>query len=646
MPIFVAPTVLSPTTAYAACTPAVASNSAVIVCEGTTQSAGTNVLGTGAETDVTLTIRSGATILGTGGDLGVELGGDAQITNHGTIQSGARAIDIDGELINLNNHGLIDGLDRAIVVNGNLSNLINHGTIQGSGTDGIAIDTFVAGNITNLVNYGSIVGGDGALFGQNIDNLVNYGSIVGDDEAAVRAADGLSNIINSGTIESDLGGGGLALHEIGAFDTQLTLNAGSILIGRADLGGGTNTLNVGEGLSLNSTFESEGGATFISLGALRGHLAATSPVAGGGTNNDAQAVAVDLSAFAGFDDTLSALTSGIGASIQSRQSTLRSDPTLTFASRFAAAEETSLAAFSDLDLNDTPDLDPNRIWIEGFGAYRQDDGDRIGSDFEHLTGGLVAGVDVPLDSLTSIGVMAGFAASISENEISTQQTDTMSYYACVYASTKAMGLAWDGSLTVGYTDYEQERITANNLVATGLETANADFGGWFINPQVTATRQANNPLAGIGIGLLQGSHALEQSLTLSYAGLFLDSYTETGTTNPLTLDDRSVHVASARAALALPFEASHASGVVTTLRLIGGVEARTQFGDDGVSGTLLGQSVSTTLDDDDATLGAFFGLSGEYQTTTGLTAYADAEALLETDMAYQLSATTGLRVAF
>lgn len=107
-----------------------------------------------------------------------------------------------------------------------------------------------------------------------------------------------------------------------------------------------------------------------------------------------------------------------------------------------------------------------------------------------------------------------------------------------------------------------------------------------------------------------------------------------------------MHVASARAALALPFEAVHADGALTTIRLIGGIEARTQFGDDSVSGTLLGQTVSTTLSDDDATFGGFLGVSGEYQTTSGLTAYANAEGLIETEAAWQISATAGLRIAF
>ena len=606
------------------------------------------------------------------------------ILNNGEIRNVNREADgvnADGTLNLLINRGTINAAARGVAAN-RISMLFNTGHIIGgtdSGLDfGVAADTA----IDELINSGRIEGGDYAIFSINIGSVTNAGTLVGGDDG-IRgsrivsiynsgeisgvnngveinntigsvdntgliqggfsgvAAGTITRLTNSGTIS----GGTFAIREGGAGgNTTLTLNGGSVLIGDVDLGSGINTLNVGEGLSLNSTFDADSN---ILLGTTSGQLVAIDT--SGGVNNQV-VVAVDPSAFASFDDALSALTSGIGGVVQGRQSALRSDPALgfasSFASRFADAEEESLVAFSNLDLEDKPYLNPSRFWIEGFGAYREDDSDRVGSTFESLTGGLVAGVDVPLDAITSVGVMAGFAASTSENEIDTQETDTMSYYAGVYASTQALGLAWDAALTVGYTDYDQDRITANNLVAGGLEIASADFGGWFINPQVTATREAANPLNGIGIGSLRGNYTFEQSLTLSYAGLFLDGYTETGTTNSLTLDDRAVHIASARAALALPFEALHANGALTTIRLIGGVEARTQFGDDGVSGTLLGQTVTTTLDDDDAVFGGFLGLSGEYQATNGLTAFANAEALLETDAAYQISANAGLRIAF
>jgi hypothetical protein len=581
------------------------------------------------------------------------------LINRGTINAAARGVHADRISMLVNSGDIIggtdSGLDFGVSADIAIEKLINSGRIEG----GVyAIFSFSIGSVTNA---GILVGAADGIRGSRIDSIYNSGEISGAD-SGVEISNTIGSIDNTGLIQGGvsgvaaatitrltnsgtISGGTFAIREGGAGgNTTLTLNGGSVLIGDVDLGSGINTLNIGEGLSLNSTFEADSN---ILLGTTSGQLVAIDT--SGGVNNQV-VVAVDPSAFASFNDALAALTSGIGGVVQGRQSALRSDPALgfasSFASRFAGAEEESLVAFSNLDLEDKPYLNPNRFWIEGFGAYREDDSDRVGSTFESLTGGLVAGVDVPLDAITSVGVMAGFAASRSENETDTQETDTTSYYAGVYASTEAWGLAWDGALTLGYTDYDQERITANNLVAGGLETANANFGGWFINPQVTMTREAGNPLAGAGFGSLVSTQTLEQSLTLSYAGLFLDGYTETGTTNPLTLDERSIHIASARAALSLPFEAAHADGAVTTLRLIGGVEARTRFGDDDVSGTLLGQSVSTTLDDDNFGAGAFVGLAGEYQTTTGLTAYANAEALLETDAAWQVSATAGLRIAF
>ncbi|WP_375568335.1 autotransporter domain-containing protein [Ahrensia marina] len=604
-------------TAYAQCLPTNIVSGNTVICSGSE----TGGVGNGFQSNIRLIVLEGANVTRTGAN------------------STAIILNSNGSVVNL---GTIGGNDDGIEAAVNLT-LTNIGTISG---DNQGVD---AGSISSLTNSGTISGGIDGVDGGTISSLTNSGTISGGDVGVT--AFRILSLTNSGTIS----GGDFAIEVTninpGSNDTTLTLNAGSILIGHVDLGRGTNTLNIGEGLSLNSMFEApDGNSTVPILGTTSGHLVAVLDQTTG-ARTERQVVAIDPSAFASFDDALAALVSGIGQTVQGRQAALRSDPALgfasSFASRYAAAQEESLVAFSDLDLDNTPHLNPNRFWIEGFGAYREDDSNRVGRTFESLTGGLVAGVDVPLDAITSVGVMAGFAASRSENETDTQETDTMSYYAGVYVSTEAWGLAWDASLTLGYTDYDQERITANNLVATGLETASADFGGWFINPQVTVTNSTSTGLSPTATGLMGFAlPTIEQSLTLAYAGLFLDGTTETGTTNPLTLDDRDVHIASARAALALPFEALHANGALTTISLIGGIEARTQFGDDAISGTLLGQTVSTTLDDDDTALGGFLGLAGEHQTSSGLTAYANAEAMLETNSAYQISATAGLRIAF
>lgn len=671
--------------------------------------------GTGAEDNVTLTVQQDATVtgdhnglwLGDGASItnlgaitgttsyALRTGTGASITNLGAIEGlGGGGVEAE-DITSLTNSGTIKG-DYSGVYGGfitmltntrsgtiegdsygiyseydDFGSLINYGNVMGSrfsgiyheGGDFISLLNFgsmeggdrgmeIYGDIVSLVNYGTIEGGD---FGMEIDgdivSLINYGTIRSSDAGSNNhgiSADEISNLVNAGTIQ----GSDHAIRETNIGDTQLTLKAGSILIGAVDLGGGANTLNIGEGLSLNSVFDSDGGASLLAIGATSGAFVATQTQVDDGTlgAGETRVVTVDKSAFSGTGDAMAALTSGIGGAVQSRQAAVRSDPALSFssnfASRYAAAEESSPAAFADFNLDAAPQMNPNRVWIEGFGAYRQDRGDRGGTDFDSLIGGLVAGFDVPLDGISSVGVLAGFAASTTQNETNTQDTNAISYYGGVYASTQAHGVAWDASLTLGYTDYDADRTTANNALPGGLETANADFGGWFINPQLTMTRQAANPLAGSALGALMATNTLEQMLTLSYTGLFLDGYTETGTTSPLTLNDRDVHLASARAALALPFEAIHEDGAQTTVRLVGGVEARTQFGDDTVSGTLLGQAVSTTVADDDFTAGAFVGLSSEYATANGMTAYANAEGLIETDAAWQVSATAGLRIAF
>lgn len=176
---------------------------------------------------------------------------------------------------------------------------------------------------------------------------------------------------------------------------------------------------------------------------------------------------------------------------------MRSTPALefstSFANRYAAAEKTSHAAFSDLDLTYAPHLNPNRFWIEGFGAYGQGQSKHVGRAIDVLSSDLVAGVDVPLDALTSQGVIAGFGVSTLENKINTQVSDATRFYAGFYNSTQAMGVAWDVSLTLGYTDYNTQRVIAGNLVASGLKTSKVDYGGFFIAPQIAMTRDAENP---------------------------------------------------------------------------------------------------------------------------------------------------------
>lgn len=176
---------------------------------------------------------------------------------------------------------------------------------------------------------------------------------------------------------------------------------------------------------------------------------------------------------------------------------------------------------------------------------------------------------------------------------------------------------------------------ANNLVAGGVEWANGDYDGWFVSPEVTFTR----PFWPMG-------RRLEKSLTLRYAGLFLDGFTETGTAAPLTVDDRDIHVGQARAQLALPLTYEDGMGSFSRLLLRGGIEGRVQFGDEDVSGTLLAQNITFDPGGDDSVFGGFVGLTAEHVTANGAVFHATGEGLIEDDGSTRVSGKVGVKFRF
>jgi len=86
--------------------------------------------------------------------------------------------------------------------------------------------------------------------------------------------------------------------------------------------------------------------------------------------------------------------------------------------------------------------------------------------------------------------------------------------------------------------------------------------GWSELRQRTKRRQqSRRRRSGNGRGRLlrlvhlaadQARSTIEASASLRYAGLFLDGFTETGSPANLTVDDREVHLAVARAVLSAP----------------------------------------------------------------------------------------------
>ena len=198
------------------------------------------------------------------------------------------------------------------------------------------------------------------------------------------------------------------------------------------------------------------------------------------------------------------------------------------------------------------------------------------------------------------------------------------------------GTAIDVAVSGGYAAYERRRRVINNQAAGGLESAKATYGGIFVSPEVSVT----HPL------WFEGQR-IEPSVMLRYAGLFLDGFTESGTTAPMKLAGREVHLGVGRAQLAVPLDYRWESGGLTRLTVKGGVEGRHQFGGGAVSATLLGQSLTVDAGTDDGSVFGFYaGLAGEYTTPGGIIAFGSLEGLMENDGSHQVSALGGVKVRF
>jgi uncharacterized protein with beta-barrel porin domain len=348
--------------------------------------------------------------------------------------------------------------------------------------------------------------------------------------------------------------------------------------------------------------------------------------------NGLQVAVVDPTNLAAQDELLVDLTGGIFSTVQNRLGSLRNGGVAGVTSNprpmSVGASGTSKYSAQTQDTS-------RQGWAQAFGSYRlqREDGPSVDADIR--LGGLVSGFDGVTGNGTRIGVFFGGSTGEVEADFNSQDTDVDSLFGGFYASTLRGSTAFDFKLTVGYSDYDRTRRVANNLAAGGIETARADYDGWFLSPELTMTRP-----------MWAGAQRFENSLTLRYSGLFLDGFTETGAGDALTIDDRDIHVLQARTQLTMPVEHHSANGSSRRSAFYIGLEGRAQVGDEDVTGTLLAQNITFNPGGDDVVGGAFAGLEFERTSAGGISLFASVEGQVETGGGRQISGKAGVKFRF
>lgn len=596
-----------------------------------------SIVGTGAngvETDGTTVVNNAAGALIEGGSNGIETSGgvDLTVNNDGVIR-GSDGIDGSASgVITLLNNGFVDASDEGLDDVAVGSVIRNFGTIIGSGDDGIETDGSGAGLIT-IFNHGLIQGGsDGIELDHTVGDtfIVNTGKIIG---VGTEAIDGNGSnagditIINSGLIRGDVADASEEAIRFGAGDDRLVLAPGSKILGELDFNGGVDTLEIGGGVDAVLEFGGGGddapeiilgdGAPFV----VSGDLFAT----------------FDTTIFTAQIDQFADFTGALSRSLRQRGTggvSAAPEQVLTFAALAGVDRPQALAQAPVSRIGATA------VWVDVFGGVRERRADGARNEIESAWFGGMAGLDVYENDGYRLGVFAGAAGggastlvdvAASHSHPETQDLDVISGFGGVYAGKTYGRFALNGSVAAGYSAYDSTREVAD---LTGDVSAEADFGAVFVAPEIT----------GATVVPIHEKVSLEPSLTLGYAGLFVEDYVETGSTAPASVDARTAHLLRGRAQLAAAVLANRSDlgDVVITPRVA--LDGHASFGDD-VTGALLGQAVSLQPSDDDDRVQILGGASFSFERAAGgISVFLDAEGGRDFDGGSTVNARAGLRI--
>lgn len=537
------------------------------------------------------------------------------LTNNetGTVEAGGTLVTTDdaisgndgNTIINAGTVTAVGGADAdgIEVVDNNI--IINSGTVTGGDE---AIEVF-DDNI--IINSGWLISGGEGISAGNNNIITNSGTITSDDEA-IKVESG-NTITNSGTV---IGINNDAIDLRGS-NNALRLLAGSALQGNLALGNATNTLVIGPGLNTALGFTGDpaiqaDGLPFIVVG-------------------DTLYV-VDVTGFSVHDEMVGDLTRSVSRSLEDRLSAIRQGDEGGALSALALGYAPITPA-----IGNSADDRSSGVWMTGLGGYRTQDGGTTTLDFETRFAGAMGGFDTMVAPETRVGVFGGVSFADVDTGVVGQELSTSSFFAGLYLGHEfghQFGHSFiDASFTAGWSDFDSERRVTNNLVAGGIETARASYGGMVISPSLT-----------LGTDLSVGAGTLTPSMRVRYAGLFLDSYTETGSAANLTVGDRSIHIMEAGAQLAYALAPLDTGAGSLQQSFSVGVDGAF-VGGDAVSAIIVGQALSFSAETEDTVRG-FLGYDAAFAMTETASLNLSAQAGYDSNDALTLEGRAGFSLTF
>ena len=553
-------------------------------------------------------------------------GGTATATNSGNTPSSLVAITLAGGDATATNSGSASGIGAVATAGGNA-------TVTNSGVS-TSNDIITASGLVTLSGGIVAIAAGGNATVNNTGVSSNSGG-----SALLASATGNATVVNS-----CVANGGIDVIANGV--ATLTNIVGGRVTGPIDLGSLTaNVINF-QGGNWLFTIATAGPSTTVNTGGAPFVVSGPFSMAG------AQIAVLDPTTFALADRSLTNFTAEISEMLQGRfggMSTGAGGAVLGFAGAPSSpVVDRAQAAFSGIPSvamsyassgsrpiigKAVPPAAPvydTTIWASGFGGERKQRADGNVLPTTDTAFGGAMGIDRALGGNLRLGAFVGAGASREEVELSVQKIDATYVFGGVYGRFDWISQYLDFSLYGGGIDNKSTRQIANNTVPSGLETATASYGGWFISPEVI-----------YGFRIPVNAITVTPRLRVRYVGGVLDGYSESGSMQNLSVGRRNINDFEERGEV----EFSTVSGALKAAATVG-VIGLERAGNPNINTVLLGQNLSFVTPGQANAFGGVFGMRVDYRALANVALFAAGEATVMSDKSYGFAATGGARVSF
>jgi uncharacterized protein with beta-barrel porin domain len=492
-------------------------------------------------------------------------------------------------------------------------------------------------------NTGTIAGADIAIKATDSATVNNAGTISG-SKAIVSA--GATTITNFGIIRSTAGATGTAIQLSSAADT-LNIKNGSSIIGLIDMGHGADVINVDavpqipKGISM--LFRATSAVIFTLKQQLENFDGVINIIGGGGSASvqpsvtvNGRSASLDPTALAQQDRSLMDFSGGMSSMVQGRLggAATGSGPqamsyTMVGSNNDARAEMFAKAPVASWNA-------PVNVWSSAFGATRSQTGTDTTLDSTSNVYGGAIGVDRRIRPDWLVGVFAGGGNGSMNVSLNSQRVNTDYFSGGAYSRFEWASQFLDATLQVGGANNRSTRSIQNNI-GGGLETATASYGGWFVSPEIAYGYHME-----VGNG-----YTLTPVARVRYVAGFFDGYTESGSTQTLSIGSRTLQDFEERGELEISKISSFFGGDhLLKATVHGGVIALQRAGDATVNAVLIGQNLSFVTPGKSSAVGGVVGASFDYRVSPNVALFGALEGTLMSDSSSTGAARGGVKVAF